>query len=180
MNWRKAAISQCNIVVGRIVGAHGIRGEVIVHSFTQVPLDIAAYGPLSDESGTRTFRIVAAREGTRGIIARLAGVDDRDAAEALAGVTLLVDRRQLPEPEPDAYYHADLIGLTAVDRVGDPVGTVIAVHNHGASDIVEIRPEAGETLLVPFTAAFVPVVDLASRRMVVAMDMDETGRLDDD
>jgi 16S rRNA processing protein RimM len=180
MNAGKSIISQCSIIVGRIVAAHGIRGEVILHSFTQVPLDIADYDPLSEEGGTRTFRIIAARQSAKGIIARIAGVNDRNAAEALAGVTLAVDRKQLPEPEPDAFYHADLIGLAAVDPSGSPVGTVIAVHNHGASDIIEIKPEAGDTLLVPFTAAFVPAVDLASRRMIVAMDTDETDRLDDD
>lgn len=173
-------MSQCSIVIGRIVAAHGIRGEVVVHSFAEVPLDIATYGPLTDEGSSRTFRIVAAKEGAKGIIAKFAGVDDRNAAEALAGVTLVVDRKQLPEPEPEAYYHADLIGLAAEDPSGNPVGTVVAVHNHGASDIIEIRPESGDTVLVPFAAAFVPTVDLASRRMVVAMDTDEAGSHDAD
>lgn len=144
----------------------------MVHSFTRMPTDIASYGPLSDEDGRRTFEIVSTKVAAKGIVAKIAGVDDRNGAEALVGVLLVVDRRQLPDPEPEEYYHADLIGLAAVDPSGGPVGTVIAVHNHGASDIIEIRPEAGDTILVPFMAAFVPTVDLKSRRMVVVVGTD--------
>ena len=161
---------QRSIIIGRIVGAHGIGGEVVMHSFAGAPLDIAAYGPLLEENGTRTFRIVSARQAGKGIVARLAGIADREAAEGLKGVVLIVAREQLPEPEPDEYYHADLIGLAAVDASGNSIGTVAAVHNHGASDILEIQREGRDNVLVPFVAAFVPEVDLPARRVVVVGD----------
>ena len=169
---------QRNIIIGRIVGAHGIGGDVVIHSFAQVPLDIAAYGPLSEENGSRTFRIVSARLAGKGVVARLAGINDRTAAEALKGVVLTVTREQLPEPQPDEFYHADLIGLAAVDGSGKPVGTIVAVHNHGASDILEIGREGRDSILVPFVAAFVPEVDLSARRVVVVA-ADEEADADD-
>ncbi len=161
---------QRSIIIGRIMGAHGIGGEVVMHSFAQVPLDIATYGPLIEENGTRTFRIVSARLAGKGVVAKLAGVADRTTAEALKGVVLMVAREQLPEPEPEEFYHADLIGLVAVDASGNPIGTVAAVHNHGASDILEIRREGRDSALVPFVEAFVPEVDLSARRVVVIVD----------
>jgi len=157
------------ILLGRIAGAHGVRGEVLIRTFTERPEDIGAYGALSDGAG-RAFRIEAARTTPKGVVARLEGVGDRTAAEALEGTELWVDRDRLPAPEADAFYHADLIGLAAVDPEGRPLGEIVGVHNFGAGDLVELRPAgAAKTELVPFTEAFVPKVDLAARRAVVVL-----------
>jgi 16S rRNA processing protein RimM len=158
------------ILLGRIAGAHGIRGEVLIKTFTGRPEDIGAYGPLDDGAG-RTFRIEVVRVTARGVVARIAGVGDRNAAEALKGAALHVDRERLPMPAEGEFYHADLIGLAAVDPEGRPLGEVIAVYNHGAGDLLEVRlAESGKTELVAFTDAFVPEVDLAGRRVVVRLD----------
>jgi 16S rRNA processing protein RimM len=158
------------ILLGRIAGAHGIRGEVLIKTSTARPEDIAAYGPLDDGAG-RTLAIEAARVTSKGVVARIAGIGDRSGAEALKGVSLHVDRERLPTPAEGEFYHADLIGLAAVDPDGRPVGEVVAVHNHGAGDLLEVRlAESGRTELVAFTDAFVPEVDLAARRVVVRLD----------
>jgi 16S rRNA processing protein RimM len=162
--------SQHRIVLGHIVGAHGIRGDVIIRSYTQEPLDIAAYGPLLEENGSRTFKITKARPASKGIVAHLAEIDDRDSAEALTGVGLTVERKKLPQPEPDAYYHADLIGLDVVDPAGVPIGSIVGVHNYGAGDILELKLSGRrDTELVPFTAAYVPDVDIKARRVSVVL-----------
>lgn len=173
-------MSQRSITIGRIVGAHGIGGEVVLHSFAQDPLDISTYGPLREENGSRLFTIVSARVAGKGVVARLSGIDDRNAAESLKGVTLTISREQLPEPETDEYYHADLIGLLAVDAAGQTIGTIADVRNHGASDILEIKCEGRENILVPFLTAFVPHVDLAARRVVVTLDEERAGTDDVD
>jgi 16S rRNA processing protein RimM len=158
------------ILLGRIAGAHGIRGEVLIKTFTQRPEDIGAYGPL-DDGGGRTFTVEAVRATGKGVVARLAGVRDRTAAEALKGASLYVGRERLPAPAEGEFYHADLIGMAAVDAEGRPVGEVVGVHNHGAGDILEVRlAGSGKTELVAFTDAFVPEVDLAARRVVVRLD----------
>ena len=160
------------ILLGRIAGGHGIRGEVRITTYTERPEDIAAYGPL-DDGGARSFRIEAARATGKGVVARLAGVRDRTAAEALMGTPLYVDRDRLPPPAEGEFYHADLIGMAAVDAEGRPVGDVVGVYNHGAGDILEVRlAESGKTELVAFTDAFVPEVDLAARRVVVRLPED--------
>jgi len=157
------------ILLGHVSGAHGIKGEVVIHSYTAAAEDIAAYGPLSDESGTRHFELKSARATGKGVVARIIGVNDRNAAEALKGTALYVDRAKLPAPATGAFYHSDLIGLAAVDVGGAALGEVIAVHNFGAGDLIEIRmPGRKDTALVPFTDAFVPEVDLAAGRVVIA------------
>src|SRR5690242_3978196 len=135
------APSARRILLGRIAGAHGVRGEVLIHAFTDPPENVAAYGPLVDEAGARTFRIDRARAAGKGVVARLRGVTDRTAAEALKGTSLYVDRAQLPAAGEGEFYHADLIGLTAVDRDGKQVGKIVAVVNYGAGDLVEVRLE---------------------------------------
>jgi len=156
------------VLLGRIAGAHGIRGEVLIKSFAAAPEDIGAYGPLSTEDGARAFEIVSARATNKGVVARLNGVADRNAAEALRGIALYVERDRLPPASDDEYYHADLIGMTAVTRDGAALGEVVAVHNFGAGDLIEIRL-AGKTKteLYPFTDAVVPEVDVAARRVTV-------------
>jgi 16S rRNA processing protein RimM len=157
------------ILLGRVAAAHGVRGEVLIKTFTGRPEDIAAYGPLDDGRG-HALRIEAVRVTPRGVVARLAGIADRTAAEALKGASLYVDRERLPAPGEGEFYYADLIGLAAVTPDGHPLGEVVAVHNHGAGDLLELRlAGTGKTELVAFTDAFVPEVDLAARRVLVRL-----------
>ncbi len=156
------------ICVGAIAGAFGIAGEIRLKSFCTVPEDIAAYGPLYSEDGARSFAIRLTRPVAGGLGARISGVSTKEQADALRGVALYVDRAKLPGLPDDEYYHADLIGLEVRDPGGALIGTVRAVHNHGAGDLLEVLAGAGgATLLLPFTRAIVPTVDLAARRMVV-------------
>lgn len=154
------------ICVGAIGGAFGVQGEVRLKSFCATPEDIAAYGPLYTEDGTKKFTVRLTRPVAGGLGARLSGVATKEAADALRGTTLWADRARLPRLPDDEFYHADLIGLAVQDTGGAPIGTVTAVHNHGAGDILEIRAPDGRSLLVPFTLAAVPTVDLATRRIV--------------
>ena len=160
------------VCLGQISGAHGVRGLVKVRSFTEAPDGLVAYGPLSDASGTRTFDVTLLSAIKGQWLAKIEGVASREAAEALAGTRLHVARDRLPPPEDaDAFYHADLIGLRAEDPAGTPIGPVTAVHDFGAGDVLELidNGEGGErtSMLVPFTRANVPEVDLAAGRLVV-------------
>lgn len=158
------------VLLGHISSAQGIRGEVVIKSYTAVPEDIAAYGPLTDASGTRTFEITVVRGAKKGVIARIRGIDDRNAAEALRGTELFVDRERLPEPDEDEVYHADLIGLEAVTSDGMTVGEVVAIQNFGAGDLLEIRLAGrARTEFVPFNHDFVPEIDIAAGRVTVLM-----------
>ena len=155
------------ICVGAIAGAHGVRGLVRVKSFTERPEDITAYGPLTDASGQRCFEISLTGHARDMLLARIAGVSDRDQAADLRGTRLYVARAALPDPEADEFYHADLVGLRAETPEGVVLGQVSAVHTFGGNDVLEIAPDAGETILVPFTRQAVPEVDLAAGRVVV-------------
>ena len=148
------------LLVGRIGAAHGIKGEVRVQSFTEDPLALVSYGPLATSKPGLTIRILAARTTTNVLVARIEGVNDRNAAEKLNGVELYVDRALLPEPDDeDDFYHADLIGLKARLSDGSEIGEVMAVPNFGAGDLLEIRdPRSGDTYLYPFSKAVVPEV----------------------
>jgi len=156
------------VCLGQIGAAHGVRGEVRLRSFTADPAAIANYGPLESEDG-RVFEIQTLRQAKDYFVATFSGIADRSAAERLTNTKLYVPRERLPEPsEPDEFYHADLIGLAVVDRAGRQRGTVIAVHNFGAGDLIEVRPDGGgKTELVPFDAATVPTVDVAAGKIVV-------------
>jgi 16S rRNA processing protein RimM len=158
------------ICVAQIGAAHGIRGEVRFRSFTQDPLAVASYGLLESEDGKQHFEIEALRPVKEGVfVARLAGVKDRNAAERLTNLKLYVPRDRLPPTEDaDTFYYADLVGLKAETPEGVELGKVTAVHQFGAGDLVEITPtEGGETMLVPFSDAAVPTVDIAGGRIVV-------------
>ncbi len=156
------------ICVAQIGAAHGIRGEVRLRSFTQDPAAIAAYGPLESEDGTRRFTIEALRPAKDHFVVRLAGVADRDAAEKLTNLKLYIARDKLPPiVEDDTFYHADLVGLSAVTPDGAAFGTVTAVLNFGAGDILEIKPVGGDHLLLPFTETTVPEIDMKARVLVV-------------
>jgi 16S rRNA processing protein RimM len=155
------------VLVGVVMAAHGVSGEVKVKSFTADPVALGSYGPLFSESG-REFGIDSIRQH-RGdeLILRLSGVESRNAAEQLKGFRLYVPRAALPEPAPREYYHADLIGLRAENREGNVIGRVSAVLNHGGGDILEITRSDGETELIPFSDAHVPVVDFSAGRVVI-------------
>jgi 16S rRNA processing protein RimM len=154
------------VCVARIGAAHGTIGEVRLWSFTADPKAVARYGTLTTSDG-RPIEIASLRSGKGFFIARIAGVTDRNGAERLRNLDLFIPRDRLPPPAADEYYHADLIGLAAQDRGGNPLGTVIAVHNFGAGDLLEIAPARGETLLLPFTTTVAPEVDIAGGRIVI-------------
>jgi 16S rRNA processing protein RimM len=158
------------ICVAQIGGPHGIRGEVKLKSFTADPLAAKDYGPLCTEDGTRAFEIETVRAVKSHLIARLRGIADRDAAERLTNLKLFIPRDRLPPPADDEFYYADLIGLSAVSVDGSEIGDVVAIHDFGAGDILEIKPASGgKTLMLPFTDTFVPRVDIAGGRVVVAV-----------
>ena len=154
------------VVLATIGAAHGIRGEVRVKSFTADPMSLADYGPLVSADG-RTFEMERLRPAKGVVIVKFRGIDDRNSAEALNGVELSVDRSALPPAEANEYYHADLIGLEAFDAGGKPFGRVVAVENFGAGDILEIAPPDGASLLIPFTNATVPDIDILGGRLTI-------------
>ena len=156
------------VQVAVIGAAHGIKGELRVKTFTGDPLALADYGPLHAKDG-RAFQILDIRPAGTVVVVRFKGVSDRNAAEALAGTELFVDRSMLPDDgEEDEFYHADLIGLRAIDAQGHEFGTVVAVQNFGAGDLLEIKiPDGSEAVLVPFTGTTVPTVDVAGGRIIL-------------
>lgn len=178
-----ATASARRLVVARLGAAHGVRGEVKITAFGDDPQALIRYGPLATADG-RSFRILSLKTIGARLVARLAGVGDRTAAEALSGLDLLVDRDRLPPPEDDdTFYHADLIGLPVETTDGRPLGSVVAVPDYGAGELLEIAPPRGATVLLPFTRAVVPVVDLAGRRIVVDLPpglLDADGEPDDE
>jgi 16S rRNA processing protein RimM len=166
------------VCVARIGAAHGTRGEVKLWPFTANAQAVGAYGALQTADGSRSFEIEALRPAKDFFVARLKGVTDRTAAERLRNTDLYVPRERLPEPEPDEFYHADLIGLDAFDAAGKALGTVVAVHNFGAGDLLEMAPSGGgATAMLPFTTTTVPVIDIAGGRIMVEVP---AGLLDPD
>ncbi|MBI1273049.1 MAG: 16S rRNA processing protein RimM [Alphaproteobacteria bacterium] len=156
------------ICIAQITGAHGVRGQVRVRAFTEKPRSVAAYGPLCDAEGVRTFTLAVKGSAPGGqIIATLSGVDNRNAAEALKGVRLFASRARLPKPGKREYYHADLIGMAAVTAGGRKIGKVSALHDFGAGPVLEIERAGSASIMLPFTDAVVPEVDVAAARMVV-------------
>lgn len=163
------------ICVARIGAAHGVRGEVKLWPFTEDPMAVIDYGPLSTKDGARQFEVVRARIAKDHLVAVLKGVSTREDAGRVNGIELYIARDQLPPTEAGEYYHADLIGLRAIDEAGVTIGKVLAVHNFGAGDIIEITPPSGPTLLLPFTDAVVPTVDLADGHVVIVMPSEIEG-----
>ena len=161
-------MSSERICVGAITGAFGVAGEVRLKSFCADPTAIADYGPLYTQDGSRSFVVKLTRPVAGGLGARITGIKTKEEADALRGTKLYVDRSRLPSLPDDEFYHSDLIGLQAVDTGGVMLGSVVAVHNHGAGDILEITgPGRKSALMLPFTLAAVPTVDLAAGRVVV-------------
>lgn len=154
------------ICVGAFAGAYGIHGEVRVKSFTAAPEDIVLY-PLTDAHGARRFALSLTRPIKAGFAGRIDGVTTREQADALRGVQLFTPRAALPGLPDDEFYHADLIGLPVHDTGGALLGHVKSVQNHGATDLLELQAvQAGATILLPFTRAVVPTVDLGAGRIL--------------
>ncbi len=163
------------ICVARIGAAHGVRGEVKLWPFTEDPLAVLSYGPLTSKDGARHFEVVRARVAKDHLVATLKGVANRDDAARVNGVELYIARDALPETDDGEYYHTDLIGLRAIDTQGGEIGKIFAIHNFGAGDIIEIAPPTGPTLLLPFTDAVVPSVDLAQGHVVIELPQEIEG-----
>lgn len=161
-------MSDERICVGAITGAFGVAGEVRLKSFCADPAAIADYGPLYTKDGARSFSVKLTRPVAGGLGARVSGVKTKEEADALRGTELYVDRARLPQLPDDEFYHSDLMGLLVLDTGGVEIGRVIAVHNHGAGDILEIGgPGLKQALMLPFTMAAVPTVDLTAGRVIV-------------
>lgn len=154
------------ILMGIVGAPHGVSGDVRVKTFAQNPQDLGAYGPLFDSTG-RQFAVSSLRVDRNGAVVRFAGVRDRDAAAALGGTRLFIDRDALPPAEDDAFYHADLVGLSVLDPQGGLHGRIRGVHNFGADDLLEIEGTDGKTAFIPFTRTAVPEVDIGAGRVTV-------------
>ena len=163
------------ICVAKIGAAHGVRGAVKLWTFTEDPFAVKRYGPLSTKDGARQFEVTSAREAKGHLVAQLKGITTRDEAERLNGIELYVPREKLPATDEDEYYHADLIGLAAVTTADEALGRVVAIHNFGAGDILEIAPPHGATMLLPFTNAVVPTVDIAGGRVLIELPQEVEG-----
>ena len=157
------------VCLGAIVGVHGIKGEVKVKSFSDDERHLTRYGVLSNEAGDKTFDVKSVGHSKDLVRVKIKGVDDRNTAETLIGTGLYVKRDALPELSGEEYYHTDLIGLEARGKDGQKVGTVDAVYNFGAGDILELRLNDGSQEMLPFTTAFVPTVNIKDRSIIVEM-----------
>jgi 16S rRNA processing protein RimM len=162
-------MTTAQICVARIGAPHGVRGQVRLWTFTEDPFAVCDYGPLATKDGKRSFEVDDVREAKGHLVATLKGVASREDAERLNGIELYVARDALPDTEDDEYYHADLIGLAAVNGAGETIGRVVAMHDFGAGDIIEIAPPEGATLLLPFTNAVVPTVDIKAGKVIVEL-----------
>ena len=155
------------ICVGAIGSARGLKGDVRVKSFTADPNAIGAYGPLTDETGTKTFEVKVIGQQKGMVLARIKGVDDRNAAEALNGQALYISRDSLPDTDEDEYYFSDLVGLKAIHVDGSDFGEVVEAEDYGAGAFLEVATKQHGRVLVPFTKACVPNVDLESGEVVI-------------
>ncbi len=161
-----------DVLLGVVVGAQGLGGDVRVKTFTQTPERLAAYGPLHTPEGRKLDIASARRVKADTAVVRFRGIDDRAAAEALVNANLLVARTALPAAAHDEFYHADLIGLRALDGERRVIGEIIAIHNFGAGDVIELERGEGGTLLLPFSKDFVPQINLIDGYVVVAEPAD--------
>jgi 16S rRNA processing protein RimM len=164
---KEHAMSDTRIIVGAIAGSFGVHGEVRLKSFCVPPEAIADYSPLYTEDGSRSFDIVLERSIKNGFAVHLSGVNNKEDADALKGVTLFADRDQLPSLPDDEFYYTDLVGLDVYDTGGTKLGVVRVVVDHGAGDLLEVyAPTMKTPALLPFTKAAVPTVDLAAKRII--------------
>ncbi len=175
-------MSAPRVCIGAVIGAHGVRGQVRIKSFTADPVAIGDYGPVETETGERRFTVMVVGQAKGAVIARLDGVTGRDAAEGLKGVRLYVPRDRLPETAEDEFLYTDLVGLQAEDGSGRVLGRVRGVFDFGAGDVLDVTGPEG-SLMVPFTRQAVPEVDVANGRLVIhppAFAEDEDGRDEDE
>jgi 16S rRNA processing protein RimM len=157
-----------DVLLGVVIGAQGLKGEVKVKTFTGTPERLGAYGALHTKD-TRRFTVLNVRVAKDVAVVRFEGIVSRETAESLKGIELYIARSALPPGEPHEFYHADLIGLRAEDEVGRSIGKVIAIHNFGAGDVIEIeREDGGGAVLMPFTREIVPTIDIHEGRIVIA------------
>jgi 16S rRNA processing protein RimM len=157
------------ILLGKIIAPHGLKGEVKIKSFTEDPLDVASYGLVTVRDGRR-FRLENARLQGEIVIATVKGISDRNAAEALKGLELHVERDDLPDADSDSgeFYQADLIGMAVFDDKGTQLGSIIGFQDFGAGDLIEVELPSGATGLVPFADSMVPIVDMEESRIVLS------------
>jgi 16S rRNA processing protein RimM len=156
-----------DVLLGVVIGAQGLKGEVRVKTFTESPSRLAAYGPLHTKDG-RALVVASAKAGKDCALVVFKGVIDRDAAEALKGTELFIKRSALPDTEVEEFYHADLVGLRAEDTEGRAIGTVKALHNFGAGDVIELVRDDGDEVFLPFTREVAREIDLKDGRIVIA------------
>jgi len=157
-----------DVLLGVVIGAQGLKGEVKVKTFTETPEGLGAYGALHDKDG-RAFTVASVRAGKDVAFVAFKEIADRSTAEKLKGVELFVSRDALPAPDPEEFYHADLVGLRAEDSEGRNIGTVRAIHNFGAGDVIEIARADGDEVFLPFTREVAREIDIASGRIVIAV-----------
>jgi 16S rRNA processing protein RimM len=160
------------ILVGRVAGAFGVKGEVRITSFTAEPLALVDYRTLLREDGSPGLTLAGGRVAKGGVVARAQEVTTRDEAEALRGLKLYIPRASLPEPDEDEFYVADLVGIEVRSLEGDVLGRVKSVRDFGAGDLLEVAPAAGESWWLPFTREAVPEVRMADG-FLVAVRADE-------
>tara|TARA_R110002124_G_scaffold55076_2_gene155960 strand:- start:6134 stop:6688 length:555 start_codon:yes stop_codon:yes gene_type:complete len=148
------------VLIAEIGAASGIKGEVRIKLYSDDPAALTAYGDLQDAAGT-SYRVIRSRPVKSVFVCALDGINDRASAEALTRTQLYIHREKLPEPDPDEFYHIDLIGLDVRQADGETLGTVLAMHDFGAGDILEIATPDDDSRMIPFSLAAVPVVDVA-------------------
>jgi 16S rRNA processing protein RimM len=156
-----------DVLLGVVIGAQGLKGEVRVKTFTESPLKLGAYGPLHTKDG-HSLAIVSAKAGKDAALVMFKGVSDRNAAEALKGTELFVKRSALPQIDAEEFYHADLVGLRAEDTEGRSIGVVKALHNFGAGDVIELVRDDGDEVFLPFTREVAREIDIKGGRIVIA------------
>ena len=155
------------VLVAKFGAPHGVKGEVRVKSFTADPQALADYSPLQSRDG-RSFTIRALRPAGEVMVARIAELTDRTAAEAVTHLDLFVPRDRIPTPDDeDEFLHADLLGLAVVTTAGEAVGTVTAVYDFGAGDVLDVARPARKGVMIPFTKAVVPTIDMAARTLII-------------
>jgi len=159
--------SERRVLMGLVLGAHGIKGTVRVLSYAATPEDIASYGPLEAESGGRKFSLTVVGKARGAVLAEVDGIGDRDAAAALKGTKLYVQRAALPTPAEGEFYWDDLVGLRAELTDGAVLGAVVAVHDYGGRPSLEVKRKTGAPVIMPFTNRVVPVVDVAAGKLVI-------------
>lgn len=158
------------VCLGAVVGVHGVRGEVKVRSFAEVPEDIDSYGPVENESGDKVFEIKVTGHSKELLRIKIRGIDDRNTALSLKGTGFYVERDKLPQLEDEEeFYHADLIGLKAkLSSSQEVVGEIVGIYNFGAGDLLDIKiASTGKSELLPFTKEYVPTVNIKDGYIIV-------------